>query len=355
MTNTATSPVEEESIKPAAGINIPDDVLLEKIAGYSQADQADILWLMSYCTEQLKGSRDRLCEAIDTDWSTIYRVCTATYPAKIDGVMAKIRALKRLVQAGLAKQFVATKVTDKIFQTLDFALHGDLSTGLMVMISGPTGRSKTAAVKEWLQRKAPGLGVYVDVDADGGFRGFIKGFAKACRISVRNKTTADLCERIKESFDRRRIIVIDEVSRLFMRRGRVRMEELDFIRRLHDVQGCAVALVVTPIVENMLQDLDVKAFLEQLVGRIEDPLVIPKDVLRTETNSICRHFLKAPPSRELSETAAAIANGPGKIRNLFRVLRNAQITANFKGDELTEEHIRTALKSKATRTSWTED
>lgn len=351
---TTEAHTDDEAPKPQAGINIPDHVLLEKISAYPQQDQDDILWLLSYGTDQFKGSRDRICQAIDTDYSTLYKICTGTYPAKIDGVMAKIRSFKRIVTDGLTKQFVETTVTRKVFQTLDFAVNGDPSTGLMVMISGPTGRSKTAAAKEWLQRKAAGRGVYVDVDADGGFRSFIKGLAKACRIpGIRTKNTGELCERIKASFDHRRIIVIDEVSRLFMRRGRVRMQELDFIRRLHDVNGCAIALVVTPVVQDMLEDLDVKAFLEQLVGRIEDPLVIPTEILRSEVSAICKHFLDATPSRELLDVAQAVANGPGKIRNLFRLWRNAQITARYEKERIAERHFFAGVDLKNKRTTWT--
>lgn len=334
-------------------INIPDNVLQAATAGYDQEDQDDLQWLLSYGDRELGGSRARLCDAIGTDWTTVFRICTGRYAASIDNFMAKVRALKKAVLEGGSSTFVETPVTKKIFATLDYALTGDADGGKMVMISGPARRSKTAAVKEWCRQNNHGKSVYIDIPTEGGIRGLVMELAGACRIGKGRKTN-ELRDRVLASFNRRRILVVDEVARLFMSKSRARLLELDFIRRLHDVQKCAVAFIVTPVVKEIIDSGELRAFLEQLVGRISEPLVIPEKVFRSESVAICSHFAGGKPSDDLVDFAHRIANEPGKLGVLFDLMRQANVLANRKREPLAYSHLAAAYARKKQRTTWTE-
>jgi hypothetical protein len=351
---TSTRHASEPDTAPEAGmsrdiVNIPENVILEGIRQYSQADQDDILWLFAHATRDLANSRSRLCENMQTDWTTILRVATGKYNASIASFMARVRALKTAVLEGGSTGFVTTPVTRKIFETLDYALAGDQSGGRMVEITGESRRSKTESVKEWV-RTHSSQATYIDVPGEGGIRGLLQEMASGFRINHARKTN-DLRERILSCVNRRRILIFDEVSRLFTSR-RPRIVELDFIRRLHDVQRCSIALVCTPVVDIQMRGAEFRPFLEQFIGRIEEPLVLPSRVLRSETLEICRHFAKAAPSKALLDLANRIANEPGKLGLLFPLMRQASLLAGKKQEPLDAAHLSTAYARRAQRTKW---
>lgn len=349
---------DPEALSTTAGmsrdiINIPDNVLADGTRDYAEADRDDLQWLLSWASKELAGSRSRLCEKLATDWSTLFRICTGTYPASITSIMSRVRALKRQALEGGSTSFVSTTVTRKIHETLDYALAGDADGGKIVMISAPSRRGKTASIAEWCRNNNHGRSVYIDTPESGGMRALISEVAKACRIH-RGRGTADMRDRVISSFNRRRILVVDEAARLIPHSGRAKVVELDFIRRLHDVQRCAIAFSVTPVFSHLLESGELRAFLEQLVGRISDPLVIPEKVFRSECTDICRHFAGGPPSAELVDLAQRIANEPGKLGVLFELLRQAEILSRKRSVQLDVSHLSAAYARRKQRTTWTE-
>ena len=69
---------KDDTPAPEAGmsadaINIPDNVLMHGMQGYSASDQEDLLWLFGWATDE-GLSRSRLCELLESDWSTVIRV-----------------------------------------------------------------------------------------------------------------------------------------------------------------------------------------------------------------------------------------------------------------------------------------
>ena len=70
-----------------------------------------------------------------------------------------------------------------------------------------------------------------------------------------------------------------------------------------------------------------RAYLEQLLGRIADPLEIPGNVFAAEARDICRAFAGAAPGEELVKLAQRIANEPGKLGVLYELLRQASVVA----------------------------
>ena len=333
-------------------INIPDNVLQRSILAYSQQDQDDLQWLFSYATQELGNSRDRLCEFMQADWSTIFRVATGSYPASIANFMENVRDMKRRVNETVAESdFVETMVSRKIFDVLDYALAGDINGGKIVLISGSSRRGKTRIIKEWCRRNNHGKSVYVDAPESGGMRALLYEIAGACRVNRSRKTT-DLRERIIESFHRRRILIIDEIARLMPTRREIKITEMEFLRRLHDTTGCAIALCATPVFEHMIDTSRMQDYLEQLVGRIAEPLKIPEKVYRDE----CRAFLKAfgadRADTPLLDLTHQIANSTGKLGILFELLNQAAALAKSTGVPLSHAHLSAAYKRRSNKFAW---
>lgn len=334
-------------------INIPDNVLQAGMAGYSEDEQDDIQWMFTFARSELNGSRDRMCEVFDLDWTTIVRVAQGKYGAKLDGIIERVRDVRRRAQQGTSA-FVETIVTRKVFEVLDYALAGDLDGGKIVMIVGDSRRGKTATTKEWGRRNNHGRSVYVDCPVSGGLRALMTEIADKVGVNASRKT-ADMQDRILKSFHPRRILIVDEVLRVLpTRRGDRRPTELEFIRRLHDVTKCAVALIATPVFEHEMQSGWLKNYMEQLLGRIADPITIPTRVFRSEAREICATFTPRP-SDALVGMAHRIANEPGKFGVLFELLRQAQGAAKRRGEPMTEAHLAAAYKRRKDRQRWPDE
>lgn len=335
-------------------INIPDNLLQAGCAGYSEDEQDDIQWMFTFARTELNGSRERMCEVFDLDWTTIVRVAQGKYGASIANIVERIRDVRRRAQESGAGGFVETLVTRRVFEVLDYALAGDLKGGRIVLISGSSRRGKTEAVREWGRQNNHGRSVYIDCPVSGGLRALMQEIADKVGVNS-SRRTSDLQDRVMKSFHPRRILIVDEVLRLLPnRRSDRRPIELEFIRRLHDVSHCAVALIATPVFEHEMQSGWLRAYLEQLVGRIADPVTIPERVYRSEARDICAAFA-ARPSDTLVALAHRIANEPGKYGVLFELLRQAAGAAKRRGESLTEAHLAAAYKRRKERQRWPEE
>lgn len=334
-------------------INIPDNVLLAGIKAYSEADQDDLLWLINWAQHEL-GSRERLVEKLGADWSTVVRICQGKYGAGIGSFMAKVRDLRKKAAASPGRNFVETCVTRKIFETLDYALSGDVEGGRMVMVVGHTRRGKTYAAREWARINNHGTSVYVDCPESGGLKSMLREIARGCRINLGRKT-ADIRSRVIDSFNSRRILILDEILRELPTRGaRQGPIVLEFIRRLYDVRHCAVALLVTPAFAEELQTGVLRDYLEQLVGRIEEPLVIPDKVLRQESREIATAFRSNPPA-DLVDLVHEQANEAGRLARLFVLLGQARLLAQKKDEPLSARHLAVAVERRNRRFQWPND
>jgi len=334
-------------------INIPDNVLLDGIKEYSEKDQDDLIWLMSWAGREL-GSREQLCKMLVTDWSTVVRICQGKYSASIRNFMSKVREIRDHVTKGGAKTFVDTLVTRKIFDTLDYALSGDIDGGKIVLISGHTRRGKSKAVREWGRQNNHGRSVYIDCPESGGLRALMHDMGKACRVNTQRRTS-DLRDRLIRSFNRRRILILDEVTRLLPSRGgRYAPTVLEFIRRLHDVTHCAIALVATPVFAREMEAGYLRDYLEQLLGRIAEPLYIPDKVYKSECRDFIASFRKNPPA-ELVSLTHRIANEPGRLGVLFELLHQANALAKKKREQLAGKHLAAAYQRRKKRFVWPEE
>lgn len=329
-------------------INIPGNVILDGIREYSQQDQDDIMWLAGYAREVLAGSRRAVCEAINCDYTTLWRVLTGKYPASIANFMEAVRHLRQKAsQPG--GRFVETIVTRKIFATLDHAR--DFNS--VVHICGPSGRSKTESVKEWIRRTGHGRCVYIDCPVVGGARSLMDELARKAGVNIARKSQ-DIAQRLEKSFDWRHTIIIDEAVRLIPSgRGRD-IKPLEFLRRLHDVTVCGMAFVSTDVFRREMESGAISDFLEQLLGRIEDPLYIPEKVSLQEAGDICRSF-NQDVDMDCIRMAAKIANGRGRIRVLFHLVRQAAMLAERKGEPLASQHLKAAVALRDNLHRWPDE
>ena len=362
--DASATDIEGTGASSADVFSIADNTIARAIVAYAQKDQDDLLWLATYTRTELGNSRSRLCELLDSTWSTVWKILCGKYEAEISSFMELVRDLRRRAEDNADSGFVETPVTKKIFDLLDYAKAGDIEGGHMVMVCAPSRRSKTAAALEWKRQNNHGSTIYVDCPETGGLRALLLEIAKSTG-QHRKRNTFELREAIYASFSRRRMLILDEIMRLIpTKRAEHRPIQLEFIRRLHDVTGCPIGLVVTPSFSQEMNSGWLRDYLEQFTGRIADVLYIPEAVRREECRAICQAFCRpghrpgatgGEASAGLIALAHKIANEPGKLGVLFELLRQAGTLAKRRGEKLDERHLGAAHARRKGRYQFSEE
>ncbi len=325
------------STQKADGINVTRGDVVAGIAGYPQDQQADLLWLHGYALDELHGSRSAFVEWLGADWTTASRIWQGKYPAAIDGFLDRVRTLRRRAETTARTEFIETCVTKKVFQVCDVARD----QGAMVMISGPSGRSKTHSMLEW-RRQNHGRAFYVYAPEAGGLTSFMEALARSMATSSR-RSNRELAYSLERGIDYRNVLIIDEVAHLMPIGRGPTIQTLEFIRGLHDRTGCGVVLVATPLFEGQITGGRWATWFEQLQGRIELHLQIPSTFSRQEVAEFCGAFGEADP--ELVKVGRQIANArTGGVRQLLRHLGRAAQAAAKLGEPMTARHLSAAYQ-----------
>lgn len=334
MTNEPGKEQDQIHAKRGDGINVTRAEVLASIGAYDAKAQDDLLWLYGYCVDRLHGSRSALVDFIGKDWTTIWRIWMGKYGADITQYLERVRHFRRKAERTDKTGFVTTVVTERIFKVCDVARDN----GSIVMISGPSGRSKTHSVKEWQRLNNHGRSIYVYAPETGGFSGFIKALAKAIGASE-NRNSPALANTIENSLDYRNVLIVDEMAHLLPGGRTSGIAAIEFIRGLHDRTKCGVIMVCTEIFPQQMAGGKWSQWFEQLQGRMELHLRIPQEFSRREIADICAAYT-ADPEPEMIKLAREIANKrKGGVRELFRHLNRASDVAGKLGQPVNAKHL----------------
>ena len=221
-----------------------------------------------------------------------------------------------------------TILTKAINETLDYAINRQAC----VLIQGRTGRGKTVAVRAWASRKKDAY--YIDCPVSTGTADIAAAVASAVGTAP-----ATL-----EAFltGHRAIIILDECARLIpSRAGRARA--LEYLRRLHDRTGVALAFIATDYFMRECSHSGLGEYLEQFIGRFRDKLIIPDFISREECADILRPYME--PTEELLDFAFKTANdkGRGGARRLWWLLQDASAAAAKSRITMDLKFLRAAL------------
>lgn len=207
---------------------------------------------------------------------------------------------------------IETLLTNVVGKTLDYAR----SRRCCVLIQGKTGRGKTIAVKNWAARKK---GVYyIDCPADGG--------VPTLAAAIANTAAAPSIDNLDVHLtSQRATLILDECARLIPAKQERGPRALEWLRRMHDIHGIALAFVATDFFLRECAKGNIGDYLEQFIGRFRDKCIIPDYVSNQEVSDILSGFLPEPPAEPLIDWAVNVANEPGRggARRLWWLLEDA--------------------------------
>lgn len=208
---------------------------------------------------------------------------------------------------------IETLLTNVIGKTLDYAR----SRRSCVLIQGKTGRGKTVAVKAWSARKRNVY--YIDCPPDGGAPALVATLVEATGAPSAKNVDAWLAGQ-------KATLILDECARLIPAKQSRAPRALEWLRRMHDTHGIALAFVATDIFIKECEKGNIGLYLEQFVGRFRDKCIIPDYVSPQEVSDILKGFIPGDePDGQLVDWAVSVANEPGRggARRLWWLMEDA--------------------------------
>ena len=155
------------------------------------------------------------------------------------------------------------------------------------------------------------------------------------------KKTSELEDRLFRAFTSRNILILDEAGHLLPRSGRG-TGAIELVRDLHDICGCAVALIFTDVYLDDMRNGVLADYYEQFRGRIKYEVTIPALVRRDEVKAAVNVFKKNAPDKLVDFALRVARERDGKLRTLFEDLQRAKEFAQDEGREMTDEDLKVA-------------
>lgn len=307
---------------------------------------AELLWFHQWLLANGADWSDAV-EALGYERSTVFRVLKGTYEGSWPKIVKAIRSFRDLVERRALtqeNQFAENSISKLVFAALDYAL----ANNSFKMIIGESRSGKSTAAKEWQIRNNHGRSVYVTAPAVGGAKGFLRRVASAVGVN-KSQPAADMADSIMRSFNRNRILIVDQAHWLLPSDLRSsNPPALNFLQDLYDCKGCAIALIST---KRLPERLDKGDYLfEQIIGRAGRPTIIPRVIKRDDVLPIAEQFIKTP-SRALTDDLVKMANQPGRLGIMVELLKSASRIAAKRREKLTENHVLKAMAFNARMSS----
>jgi DNA transposition AAA+ family ATPase len=321
-------------------INIP--LNLDNWRHLPEPQQELLLWFHQYCLDT-KLTRDDAAEALNYDFTTVFRVLKGTYEGNWDNVCDRIRSYKRLaLERGniQRQQFCENSITRLVWGAMDYAMANNSIT----LIDGESRSGKTMSALQWKEAHNHGRTAYVMAPAFGGVGRLVRDIAEVIGVN-RNKSIVDIHDAILRGFNRNRMLIVDEAHRLLpLDRRAVMPVKLELIRDLHDRTGCAIALISTSRLNDEITRL--KYMFEQLIGRIGMPVRLPRRIKREDIQPIIQQYVSRP-GEKLLTAMDEVANGMTRLAGVVETLKLASKIASKdqKTDRprISDEHVFKAL------------
>lgn len=314
-----------------ARINIPLD--LNNWKSYDDDARSLLMWFHQHCLDQ-RLTLDEAGKAIQYDKSTVYRVLKGIYGGNLEKVCSAIESYKRIAEERSTIQtnrIVENSITRMIGAGLDYAL----SNNSITLIIGESRMGKTESARLWRDANNHGTSVLVTAPPLGGTKALMRAVAEAVGVN-KNLNMTQMLDSIRHSFNRNRILIVDEAHQLLPTDRRSSPASIETLRWIHDTTGCALALIAT---QRFSDQLNRGGYMfEQILGRIGMPIRLKRTIPINDIRPIVEQYLPEP-GKQLLEHCADIANEQGRLGILVENLKVASRIAAKSKQKLCEEHF----------------
>lgn len=326
-------PVSDRDQKRAssahAAINIPLNV--ECWHNLDDDIQTQLIWFHQHVIDQ-KVSWEKAKATLGYDSSTIFKVLKGTYEGSYENVCERIREYRQGIASIRKSTFAKNRISRLISSTLDYAV----TCGGIVLIMGESGQGKSSSATDWMHDHNGGRTAMVETPPTGGHRGFLGAFAKR-QGSNKNGSLAAQEASTYRAFNKRRMLLVDEVHRLIPGDRRVTPRSLEFLRHLHDQTQVPIGLFATQRFSRELQEN--QYMFEQLLGRIDLTVVLPESMDHRDYQPMVEQYIPNPDAKLNSLCDEVVNSWPGRMRALDKLMVFASRIAIKAGEKMTSKHV----------------
>lgn len=307
-------------------------------------------WLWGYYVNVLGKSAAALKAETGLEADEINDLFRTALEGRSESAREKIFRAVRTLRGRAARHIplIRTTVTQRILDCLDYCRDNQT----MTYICGPTGRGKTYTAQYWAEQNNHGRTHMVRCPSSCARGTLVKLIADSFGVS-RTGSIADREQTLFRAVSDRNVLIIDEAGHLMQQTGS--RSPIEFLRDLHDITGCGVAMIFTDVYIKEFTLGRNKDYFEQFVGRIEYPVEIPKTVRRDEIKAIVRAFVPDADAKFLNLAASEARGRNGKLRTLFRDLTTAKGYAESMGQEMAYPHFEEAVHLREDNGAFPED
>jgi hypothetical protein len=262
-------------------MRLDDASVSAKIQNYPPEIIEPVMWLAGFVREVCSGRRDILLDRVKklgfkASDNYFYQVLTGRYFArKEDGsvsgsidnlaqIIDKLRAGVQLAAMAGKIPFIETGTYRRIRDLFDRIRSPEAVCKFGVII-GPTGGQKTSSGKHYCHLNNHGKCVHVEAESPS-LGGFLTDLAS--KYGHSKWAAAEIKKRnISMSVNDKKLIVIDNVQRLYIPGRGGNQPIFNYVMKLQDDTGCAVALkFASDTADFLVRGLEAGYF-EQIEGR----------------------------------------------------------------------------------------
>jgi DNA transposition AAA+ family ATPase len=322
-------------------------------------EQQKILIRWAYQVARDKGmSWADLEKASGISQTTWYRIWHDKYinsatggRVSLSSIIQKVEKWKHLYEARAHindELFVETSVWERI----DWICQKVRIRRKIGMIYGESHCGKSECLKRVQRLNNHGATTYVEMPPSGGVQLMTRTIAKALHVAS-STCYEHLIEDVMEALDDSKLLIIDEVHRVFTTYQRTSvMRCLDVLRYIHDQTHCGMVLCGTNAFRDELQEGTFWQYLKQLRRRGLYEIQLPDVPPRADLDLIAKHYGLPPASGEAEQTMLQSVKNNGLAVYFTRLDDAVEMAAKAKAT-LTWTHFEKAVayteKMKAVR------
>lgn len=309
----------------------------EDLADKATPEQiATVIALLEEARRRGLTNYEAIGKLIKRDGTTISRVMRGKYEADLQPLCEHIRGFLDDCAEGVAEEPYLTELQ----VVKDIVPFCDLVRKVhqIGIIWGENQSGKTKALEYYAREHADVI--YARLPAGGSAKRSLRVIATACGIPEGN-SDVQLRDRILKRITPWTLLIVDEFHQAVNGRT-LKMDTIERIREIHDLQGCGVVLCGTHVVHEMMEDQRYKRFLGQTDNRGAFRMNIPKAPTAKDRELLIAAY-KLP--RPDAATAAAVKkicdeNGIARLTDIFQAARLLT-----KGETFGWQHVDKTLKT----------
>ena len=217
--------------------------------------------------------------------------------------------------------------------------------GSMVYIRGPSGAGKTFVSKAWCRAYTGGQAIFAEPKGWGGSKQLLYDLGGALGLN-RSMSGNSMLNRVFDSLEPGTVVVEDEIA-LLVRANSQKQPQLDLLRRLPELTGCALIVLATE--QKFENDLRTSDWDDVQWWRRQSRIIDLPD-LAEETDVVSLFRFKLPGHELHDKIKAALlavnAHRKGGFGQVAKILDDAIVFAQRAGRKPTDSDLATCAKMK---------